>query len=106
MNRSRVSFDTTVCGTPLTTIRVFALRVCDTESCAAVDTRFPQPLYSSLSSFRHDLMPTTYNELYFPVLLQAGIAMAVAGGILLLSYLLGHRVKDRVKDMPYECGIA
>ena len=51
-------------------------------------------------------MPTTYKELYFPVLLQAGIAMAVAGGILLLSYLLGHRVKDRVKDMPYECGIA
>src|SRR6202163_2022167 len=50
-------------------------------------------------------MPTTYNELYFPVLLQAGIAMAVAGGILLLSYLLGHRVKNRVKDMAYECGI-
>ena len=50
-------------------------------------------------------MPTTYKELYFPVLLQAGIAMAVAGGILLLSYLLGHRVKDMIKDMPYECGI-
>src|SRR5579862_7397722 len=51
-------------------------------------------------------MPTTYKELYFPVLLQAVIAMAVAGGILLLSYLLGHRVKNRIKDMPYECGIA
>jgi len=50
-------------------------------------------------------MPTTYKELYFPVLLQAAIAMAVAGGIILLSYLLGHRVKDRIKDMPYECGI-
>src|SRR5882672_886724 len=50
-------------------------------------------------------MPTTYKELYFPVLLQAGIAMAVAGGILLLAYLLGHRVKDKIKDMPYECGI-
>ena len=50
-------------------------------------------------------MPTTYKELYFPVLLQAGIAMAVAGGIMLLSFLLGHRVKNRVKDMPYECGI-
>ncbi len=50
-------------------------------------------------------MPTTYKELYFPVLLQAGIAMAVAGAIILLSYLLGHKVRNRVKEMPYECGI-
>jgi NADH-quinone oxidoreductase subunit A len=50
-------------------------------------------------------MPTTYKEVYFPVLLQAGIAMAVAGGILLISYLLGHKVRNRVKDLPYECGI-
>ena len=50
-------------------------------------------------------MPTTYKEVYFPVLLQTGIAMAVAAGILLISYLLGHKVRNRVKDLPYECGI-
>ena len=50
-------------------------------------------------------MPTTYQEVYFPVLLQAGIAVAVAGGILVISYLLGHKVRNRVKDLAYECGI-
>src|SRR5712672_238735 len=50
-------------------------------------------------------MPTTYNEIYFPVLLQALIAMTVAGGLLLVSYLLGKKVRNQVKDMPYECGI-
>src|SRR5438067_13854847 len=51
-------------------------------------------------------MPTTYNEIYFPVLLQALIAMTVAGGLLLVSFLLGKKVRNRVKDMPYVCGIA
>lgn len=50
-------------------------------------------------------MPTTYSEVYFPVLLQVLIAMAVAAGMLGFSYLLGRRVKNRVKDLPYECGI-
>jgi NADH-quinone oxidoreductase subunit A len=50
-------------------------------------------------------MPTSYSELYFPVLLQVIIAMAVAGGILGASWLLGKRVRNRVKDLPYECGI-
>jgi len=50
-------------------------------------------------------MPTTYPELYFPVLLQVAIAMAVATLMLGLSYVLGKRVRDRVKDMPYESGI-
>jgi NADH-quinone oxidoreductase subunit A len=50
-------------------------------------------------------MPTSYTEVYFPVLLQALIAMAVAAGMLGASYLLGKRVRDRVKDLPYECGI-
>jgi NADH-quinone oxidoreductase subunit A len=50
-------------------------------------------------------MPTSYTELYFPVLLQAVIAMAVAGGMLGISYLLGKKVRDAVKDMPYESGI-
>jgi NADH-quinone oxidoreductase subunit A len=50
-------------------------------------------------------MPTSYTELYFPVLLQAVIAMALAAGLLTVSYLLGNRVRNRVKDMPYESGI-
>ena len=51
-------------------------------------------------------MPKSYIELYFPVLVQAIIAMAVAAGILGASFVLGKRVRNRVKDMPYECGIA
>jgi NADH-quinone oxidoreductase subunit A len=43
--------------------------------------------------------------LYFPVLVQAIIAMALAAGLLSVSYLLGKRVRNRVKDMPYESGI-
>src|SRR6266487_3949787 len=50
-------------------------------------------------------MPKSYTELYFPVLLQALIAMAVAAGLLTVSYLLGKRVRNRIKDMPYESGI-
>jgi NADH-quinone oxidoreductase subunit A len=50
-------------------------------------------------------MPQSYAELYFPVLVQVVIAMAVAAGMLGASYVLGKRVRNRVKDMPYECGI-
>ena len=50
-------------------------------------------------------MPTSYTEVYFPVLLQVAIAMAVATLMLGLSYLLGKKVRNRVKDMPYESGI-
>ncbi|MGD0359370.1 MAG: NADH-quinone oxidoreductase subunit A [Bryobacteraceae bacterium] len=50
-------------------------------------------------------MPHTYAETYWPVLLQALIAMAVAAGMIGISYILGHKVRNRVKDMPYECGI-
>jgi NADH-quinone oxidoreductase subunit A len=50
-------------------------------------------------------MPTSYTEVYFPVLLQVVIAMAVAALMLGLSSLLGKRVRNRVKDMPYESGI-
>jgi NADH-quinone oxidoreductase subunit A len=51
-------------------------------------------------------MPNSPTEVYFPVLLQALIAMAVAAGMLGASYLLGKRVRNRVKDTPYECGMA
>ena len=50
-------------------------------------------------------MPSSYTELYFPVLLQVVIAMSVAALMLGLSYLLGKRVRNRVKDMPYESGM-
>src|SRR5678809_873084 len=50
-------------------------------------------------------MPNSYTELYFPVLLQAIIAMALAAGLLSVSFLLGQKVRNRVKDMPYESGI-
>jgi NADH-quinone oxidoreductase subunit A len=32
------------------------------------------------------------------------LAVAIAGGALVASALLGHRVKDKLKEMPYECG--
>jgi NADH-quinone oxidoreductase subunit A len=48
-------------------------------------------------------MPNT--EVYFPVLVQALLAMATAAGIITASYFLGKRVRNRVKDLPYECGI-
>jgi len=50
-------------------------------------------------------MPETYPQTYWPVLLQALIAMAVATGMIGISYILGKKVRNRVKDMPYECGI-
>ncbi len=50
-------------------------------------------------------MPTTYQDTYFPVLLQHIIAAAVAAGIIALSALLGKRVRNKAKETPYECGI-
>lgn len=50
-------------------------------------------------------MPQTPLELYFPLLVQAllgtVIAIALVGG----SYLLGKKLKNKVKDSPYECGM-
>jgi NADH-quinone oxidoreductase subunit A len=51
-------------------------------------------------------MPTSYPDTYFPVLVQVALAVLVATALVALSYLIGKRVKDRVKDSPYECGIA
>jgi NADH-quinone oxidoreductase subunit A len=50
-------------------------------------------------------MPKSYAELYFPVMLQALLAMALAAGLLGVSRLLGKRVRNKVKDLPYESGI-
>ncbi len=32
--------------------------------------------------------------------------MALASGLIGASFLLGKKVKDKIKDSPYECGIA
>src|SRR5436305_7756190 len=50
-------------------------------------------------------MPTNAAQTYFPVLLQIVIAMAVAGAMVGGSFFLGQKVRNRVKDMPYESGI-
>jgi NADH-quinone oxidoreductase subunit A len=50
-------------------------------------------------------VPTSYPEVYFPVLVQVFIAMTIAGGMVIGSYLLGKRVRSRAKDMPYESGM-
>lgn len=50
-------------------------------------------------------MPSSYAETYFPVLVQLIIAMLIAAGLIGASYVLGKKVKDRVKESPYECGI-
>ena len=50
-------------------------------------------------------MPTTYADTWFPVLIQIVIAIGVAGAMIGLSALLGHRVKDSVKSTPYESGM-
>ena len=50
-------------------------------------------------------MPKSYTDLYFPVLVQALVAMALAAGLLTVSFVLGKRVRNKIKDTPYESGI-
>jgi NADH-quinone oxidoreductase subunit A len=51
-------------------------------------------------------MPTTYPEIYFPIVVQAIIAIAVAAGLIGASTLLGKHGKSPLKDTPYESGMA
>jgi NADH-quinone oxidoreductase subunit A len=51
-------------------------------------------------------MPTTYPELYFPVLVQIVIAAGLAATLVGISTLLGKRAKSPLKDTPYESGMA
>ncbi|MDE3198726.1 MAG: NADH-quinone oxidoreductase subunit A [Acidobacteriota bacterium] len=51
-------------------------------------------------------MPTTTPEQWLPVVLQTTLAAIIAAALVALSYAIGHRVKNKVKDAPYECGIA
>lgn len=50
-------------------------------------------------------MPTTYAQTYFPVLVQILIALAVAAGMIGASAVVGRKVKDKIKDSPYESGM-
>ncbi len=50
-------------------------------------------------------MPDNYFARYLPLLLQVMFALALAGGMLLLSALVGRRRYSRAKFQPYECGI-
>lgn len=50
-------------------------------------------------------MPISYADKYFPVLLQFVLAVAVGGALVGLGALLGQKVKNKVKDSPYECGV-
>lgn len=50
-------------------------------------------------------MPNSYPQLYFPILLQAVIAVVIGAALVGLAFLLGKRVKNPVKGIPYECGI-
>jgi NADH-quinone oxidoreductase subunit A len=51
-------------------------------------------------------MPTNYAETYLPLLIQAVIALAIAGGLIAASTLLGKRARSPLKDTPYESGMA
>ena len=51
-------------------------------------------------------MPTSYPEIYFPIVVQVVIAFAVAAGLIGASTLLGKRGKSPLKDTPYESGMA
>lgn len=50
-------------------------------------------------------MPITYADTYFPLLIQILIALAVAGGMIGASAFVGRKVKDKIKDSPYESGM-
>jgi NADH-quinone oxidoreductase subunit A len=51
-------------------------------------------------------MPTSVPEQWLPVLMQAVLALVIACALVALSFVIGRKVRNRVKDMPYECGIA
>jgi NADH-quinone oxidoreductase subunit A len=53
-----------------------------------------------------DQMPTTYPEIYFPVLVQMLIAAVIAAGLIGVSTFLGKRMRSPLKDTPYESGMA
>jgi NADH-quinone oxidoreductase subunit A len=50
-------------------------------------------------------MADNYFARYLPLLIHILFALAIAGGMILLSALLGERRPSRAKNQAYECGI-
>ena len=50
-------------------------------------------------------MPDNYFARYLPLLIHILFALGIAGGMVVLSALLGKRRPTRAKMTPYECGI-
>ena len=50
-------------------------------------------------------MPDNYFVRYLPLLVHLLVACGVAGGMIALSTLLGHRKPSKFKQQPYECGM-
>jgi len=50
-------------------------------------------------------MPDNYFARYLAILMQLAVALLLAGGIVLLSELLGKHRYSRAKSQPYECGM-
>jgi NADH-quinone oxidoreductase subunit A len=50
-------------------------------------------------------MPDNYFARYLPLLIHLLLAAALAGIIVLLSWLIGYRRPTRAKLSPYECGM-
>jgi NADH-quinone oxidoreductase subunit A len=51
-------------------------------------------------------MPDNYFVRYLPLLIHLGVALGLAGVIVLLSQVLGRHRYSRAKFQPYECGMA
>jgi len=51
-------------------------------------------------------MPTSYPEMYFPILLQGILGIVIATALVTLAFALGKRARNPIKDLPYECGVA
>ncbi len=50
-------------------------------------------------------MPDNYFARYLPLLIHLAVVTALAGGMVVLSALVGKRRPTRAKLQPYECGI-
>jgi len=50
-------------------------------------------------------MPASPLEVYFPVLVQVILAGGLAAFLIGLSWFLGKKLSNKVKDSPYECGM-
>ncbi len=51
-------------------------------------------------------MPDKYFARYIPLLIQFGVGLGLAAGMMVLSQLLGRHRYTRAKFQPYECGMA